>query len=58
MGVIIIEDYKDCLFVCVGILKGLVMFMVDLIKCIDIYLLIDFMDVLSYYGGMELIGEV
>lgn len=41
-----------------GILKGLVMFMLDLIKWIDIYLLIDFMDVFSYYGGIELIGEV
>ena len=51
MGAIITEDYKDRPLVCVGILKGSVMFMADLIKRIDTHLSIDFMDVSSYHGG-------
>ena len=43
---------------CVGILKGSVMFMADLIKRIDTHLSIDFMDVSSYHGGTESTGEV
>ena len=54
MGAIITEDYKDRPLVCVGILKGSVMFMADLIKRIDTHLAIDFMDVSSYHGGTEL----
>ena len=41
-----------------GILKGSVMFMADLIKRIDTHLAIDFMDVSSYHGGTESTGEV
>ena len=58
MGAIITEDYKDRPLVCVGILKGSVMFMADLIKSIDTHLSIDFMDVSSYHGGTESTGEV
>ncbi|MDU7159333.1 MAG: phosphoribosyltransferase family protein, partial [Staphylococcus epidermidis] len=58
MGAIITEDYKDRPLVCVGILKGSVMFMADLIKRIDTHLSIDFMDVSSYHGGTESTGEV
>ena len=58
MGAIITEDYKDRPLVCVGILKGSVMFMADLIKRIDTHLAIDFMDVSSYHGGTESTGEV
>ena len=54
----ITEDYKDRPLVCVGILKGSVMFMADLIKRIDTHLSIDFMDVSSYHGGTESTGEV
>ena len=58
LGAKITEDYKDRPLVCVGILKGSVMFMADLIKRIDTHLSIDFMDVSSYHGGTESTGEV
>ncbi len=48
-----ISDYyrnKDAQLVVVGLLKGSVPFMADLIKHIDVDLEIDFMDVSSYVG--------
>ena len=58
LGKKITEDYSDKPLVCVGILKGSIMFMADLIKRIDTHLAIDFMDVSSYHGGTESTGEV
>ena len=58
LGEQLTKDYKDKPLVCVGILKGSVMFMADLIKRIDTHLAIDFMDVSSYHGGTESTGEV
>lgn len=58
LGEQLTRDYKDKLLVCVGILKGSVMFMADLIKRINTHLAIDFMDVSSYHGGTESTGEV
>lgn len=58
LGEQLTRDYKDKSLVCVGILKGSVMFMADLIKRIDTHLAIDFMDVSSYHGGTESTGEV
>lgn len=58
LGKQLTKDYKDKPLVCVGILKGSVMFMADLIKRIDTHLAIDFMDVSSYHGGTESTGEV
>ena len=58
LGEQLTRDYKDKPLVCVGILKGSVMFMADLIKRIDTHLAIDFMDVSSYHGGTESTGEV
>ncbi|MCU5747025.1 hypoxanthine phosphoribosyltransferase [Staphylococcus sp. SQ8-PEA] len=58
LGEQITKDYQDKDLVCVGILKGSVMFMADLIKHIDTHLAIDFMDVSSYHGGTESTGEV
>lgn len=42
----------------IGVLKGVFFFMVDFIKYIDIYLEMDFMDVLSYGNFMVFFGEV
>ncbi|AKS70062.1 hypoxanthine phosphoribosyltransferase [Staphylococcus schleiferi] len=58
LGRKITEDYKGKDLYCVGILKGSVLFMTDLIKRIDVPLAIDFMDVSSYHGGTESTGEV
>ncbi|MDU1593947.1 MAG: hypoxanthine phosphoribosyltransferase [Staphylococcus lugdunensis] len=58
LGEQITQDYQNKPLVCVGILKGSVMFIADLIKRIDTHLAIDFMDVSSYHGGTESTGEV
>ena len=58
LGEQITQDYQNKPLVCVGILKGSVMFMADLIKRIDTHLAIDFMDVSGYHGGTESTGEV
>lgn len=58
LGEQITKDYQGKPLVCIGILKGSVMFMADLIKRIDTHLAIDFMDVSSYHGGTESTGEV
>ena len=58
LGAKITEAYAGKPLVCIGILKGSVMFMTDLIKHIDTHLAIDFMDVSSYHGGTESTGEV
>ena len=58
LGEEITVAYKGKPLVCIGILKGSVMFMADLIKYIDTHLAIDFMDVSSYHGGTESTGEV
>jgi len=48
LGAQIAADYNDKNLVVIGILKGAVLFMADLIKKIDIPLSIDFMAVSSY----------
>ena len=58
LGKQITEDYNGKTPICIGILKGSIMFMTDLIKNIDTHLEIDFMDVSSYHGGTESTGEV
>lgn len=52
------KDYAGKNLVCVGLLKGSVMFMSDIIKCIDLDLRIDFMKVSSYGGGTNSTGVV
>jgi len=53
------EEYKDKYPLVIGVLKGALPFMADLIKRIDTYLEMDFMDV-SSYGGKNTVssGEV
>ena len=52
------QDYQDSLPLMVGILKGSVPFMADLIKRMDCQLEMDSMDVSSYHGGLESTGKV
>lgn len=57
MGKKITKDYEGKKLLCLGILKGSVVFMSELIKHIDLPLEIDFMDVSSYVGTQSS-GEV
>ncbi|WP_026366242.1 hypoxanthine phosphoribosyltransferase [Salinicoccus albus] len=57
LGRQITEDYTGKTPIFVGLLKGSVMFMADLIKDVDTHLEIDFMDVSSYIGRKSS-GEV
>lgn len=52
------KDYADKDLVCVGLLKGSVVFMADLIKSINLDLKIDFMKVSSYGSGTDSTGIV
>ncbi|WP_300359360.1 hypoxanthine phosphoribosyltransferase [Fusobacterium sp.] len=52
------KDYANKDLICVGLLKGSVMFMSDLIKEISMDLRIDFMKVSSYGGGTNSTGVV
>lgn len=58
LGKEITADYEGKLPLCIGILKGSILFMADLIKHIDTHVEIEFMDVSSYHGGTESTGEV
>jgi hypoxanthine phosphoribosyltransferase len=58
MGDKISEDYKDKDLVLVGVLKGSVMFMSDLMKKISIPCCMDFMAVSSYGNSTETSGVV
>ena len=50
LGSRISEDYKNDDLICIGLLKGSVPFLAELIKSIAIDVEIDFMDVSSYSG--------
>lgn len=52
------KDYQGKDLVCVGLLKGSVVFMTDLIKTINLDLKIDFMKVSSYGNGTDSTGIV
>jgi hypoxanthine phosphoribosyltransferase len=51
MGEQITKDYQGKELVIVGMLKGGIPFMMDLIKHIDLPLVIDFMQISSFHGG-------
>jgi hypoxanthine phosphoribosyltransferase/bifunctional protein TilS/HprT len=51
-------DYKDKFPIVLGLLKGCVPFIGDLITEMDIHLELGFMDVSSYHGGIESSGDV
>lgn len=52
------RDYADKYPIIVGLLKGCVPFMSDLIKKLDFHLEMGFMDVSSYHGGIESSADV
>lgn len=58
LGKQITEDYKDKNLLIVGILKGSVIFMADLMRKIDIKCKIDFMAISSYGAGARSSGVV
>ncbi|MFX3624189.1 MAG: hypoxanthine phosphoribosyltransferase [Ectobacillus sp.] len=58
LGAKITEDYKDTVPLAVGVLKGAMPFMADLLKRVDTYLEMDFMAVSSYGHSTVSTGEV
>ncbi|TKC13914.1 hypoxanthine phosphoribosyltransferase [Robertmurraya kyonggiensis] len=52
------EDYQDSFPLAIGVLKGAMPFMGDLLKRVDCYLEMDFMDVSSYGNSTVSSGEV
>lgn len=52
------KDYKDKNVLLVGLLKGCIPFMSDLMRHITIPIRVDFMDVSSYHGGTFSSGQV
>ena len=52
------EEYKDKFPIVVGLLKGCMPFMGQLITNMDIHLELGFMDVSSYHGGIESTGDI
>ncbi len=58
LGQTITRDYHDKLPILLGLLKGCVPFMSDLLKELDFHLEIAFMNVSSYHGGITSSGDV
>ncbi|MDQ3129642.1 MAG: hypoxanthine phosphoribosyltransferase [Acidobacteriota bacterium] len=58
LGAEIARDYAGQELVVVGVLKGSVVFLADLIRAIDLNLTIDFMAVSSYKDGTVSTGDV
>lgn len=57
LGLQITKDYKDKEPLFIGLLKGCNPFMVDLLKYVDLYCTLDYMDV-SSYAGIKSTGNV
>ena len=58
LGATLTEEYEGKFPLAIGILKGAIPFMGDLMKYIDTYVEIDFMDVSSYGNATVSSGEV
>jgi len=58
LGKQLTEDYKDKFPIVVGLLKGCVPFMGNLVTEMDCHLELGFMDVSSYHGGIESTGDI
>ena len=54
----ITQDYRGREIVMVGVLKGSFIFMSDLVRKINVPMVLDFMSVSSYYGGTKSSGVV
>ena len=58
LGQILTEDYRDKNPLVIGVLRGAAPFMIDLVRAMDCYLEIDFIDVSSYGDATESSGAV
>ncbi|KOO42328.1 hypoxanthine phosphoribosyltransferase [Priestia koreensis] len=58
LGKILTDEYQDRFPLAIGVLKGAMPFMADLLKRVDTYLEMDFMDVSSYGNQTVSSGEV
>ncbi|HPJ24294.1 MAG TPA: hypoxanthine phosphoribosyltransferase [Bacillota bacterium] len=58
LGAQITEDYKGKKPLVIGLLKGCMPFMTELMKHLDLYLEIELMGVQSYHGGTASTGDV
>ena len=58
LGEVLTKDYAGKNPLLIGVLKGAVPFMAELIKHIDTHVEVDFMVVSSYHGGTTSSGEV
>ncbi|WP_019395104.1 hypoxanthine phosphoribosyltransferase [Priestia filamentosa] len=58
LGKVLSEEYKDRFPLAIGVLKGAMPFMGDLLKRVDTYLEMDFLDVSSYGNSTVSSGEV
>lgn len=58
LGKQIEKDYDGKNLICVGLLKGSIMFMADLLKNVKLDLAMDFMKVSSYHGTKDSTGVV
>ncbi len=58
LGKRLTDDYQDKNPIIIGLLKGCLPFMAELIKHIDIYCQIELMGVQSYHGGTSSSGDV
>ncbi|MGI2329738.1 hypoxanthine phosphoribosyltransferase [Planococcus sp. YIM B11945] len=58
LGEVLTRDYQDKYPLAIGVLKGAMPFMGDLMKRIDSYIEMDFMDVSSYGNATVSSGEV
>ncbi|GEP23416.1 hypoxanthine phosphoribosyltransferase [Lentilactobacillus diolivorans] len=58
LGKQIQKEYEGKTPVVIGVLKGAVFFMADIVRAADTYMQMDFIDVSSYHGGTKSSGEV
>ena len=58
LGKQISKDYEWKDLVVIGILKGASVFLADLIRKIEVPMILDFMQVSSYYNGTKSTGNV
>lgn len=58
LGKQLTEDYRDKFPIVIGLLKGCIPFMGDLVTEMDIHLEMGFMDVSSYHGGIKSSGDI
>ncbi|WP_461240731.1 hypoxanthine phosphoribosyltransferase [Paucilactobacillus sp. N302-9] len=58
LGKELTADYQGKKPVIISVLKGAILFTVDVIKEMDVYAQLDFIDVSSYHGGTESSGSI